>query len=321
MERLSIKKIILTVLAVAIFVPTFGSFAVQTFAQTNDLEYTVLAPLPGTLSNNCETEDEVDCKTTLEKYLPGMFKLAIGLAAAFAVLMIVIGGFQYMSTDALQKKEDGKNRIWNSIKGLVLVIGAWLILNTINPNLLTLNLNIESVNIKPAAGGSGSITPGGSGGPTTSDILDEQYEIDNNNQILGQLKAINITPNKGYCTAQSTSCTNLYRLPNSMVSVLGSLTTQCGGGGASGSSNCPLILTGGTETYAHVGHGPGKSVVDIGPTAKLNGFLGIPNPVNGSNTKIKLQGKDIQFTFEKAGAGRSTGDHWHVVDCSTQTCK
>lgn len=116
-------------------------------------EYTVLAPLPGTTNDTCDTSDPNNpgCKTVLEKYLPGLFNLAIGISAAFAVLMIVIGGFQYMSTDALQKKQDGRERIKNAILGLFLVIGAWIILYTINPNLLNLNLSIEPVSIAPTA--------------------------------------------------------------------------------------------------------------------------------------------------------------------------
>jgi RHS repeat-associated protein len=51
--------------------------------------------------------------------------------------MIVIGGFQYISSDAIMKKSEGKQRIQDAVIGLVLVISAWLILNTINPNLVT----------------------------------------------------------------------------------------------------------------------------------------------------------------------------------------
>ena len=122
-------------------------------------EYTVLAPLPGTTDCGDNIADPgydpgtFECKTTLEKYLPGLFNLLIGLAAVFAVLMIVIGGIQYMSSDALSGKEDGKTRIWNAVKGLVLVIGAWLILYTVNPNLLNLNLNVAPVTITPPPGG------------------------------------------------------------------------------------------------------------------------------------------------------------------------
>ncbi len=60
-----------------IVLPTTSVLAVD------DLSYTVLAPLP------CIGSDQ-DCKNTatkteLKDYLPGMFKLAIGLSAVFAV--------------------------------------------------------------------------------------------------------------------------------------------------------------------------------------------------------------------------------------------
>jgi hypothetical protein len=79
--------------------------------------------------------------------LPGVFNLLISLAAVFAVLMIVIGGFQYMSTDAIQGKSAGRERIKNAIFGLILVLGAYLILYTINPKLLELNLSVDSVTV------------------------------------------------------------------------------------------------------------------------------------------------------------------------------
>lgn len=133
-------------------------------------DYTVLAPLPGT--TECANDKlGADCKTTLERYLPGLFNLLIGIAAVFAVLMIVLGGIQYMSSDALQGKEDGKARIWNAVKGLVLVIGAWLILTTINPKLLEINLNIDPVTVSSIPAGTLSGTGGGSVAGTPENII------------------------------------------------------------------------------------------------------------------------------------------------------
>jgi hypothetical protein len=124
------KKIILKIETLAILaiitLPTIKVFAAD--------EYTVLTSLPGLPAGNT---------TTIENYIPLMFNLLIGLCGTAAVLMIVIGGFQYMSTDAIQGKERGKERIKNAIFALVLVLGSWLILNEINPNLLTINLNIK----------------------------------------------------------------------------------------------------------------------------------------------------------------------------------
>jgi len=148
MKKIILKIGILAVLAIVVL-PTL-----QVLAQSN--EYTVLAPLPG-------VGDEGGT-TTLAKYIPAIFNLAIGLSAAFAVLMIVIGGFQYITTDAILGKQQGIERIKNSVFGLVLVISAWLILYTINPKLLELNLNIEPVTVTAPPGGeagpSGNFDPG-----------------------------------------------------------------------------------------------------------------------------------------------------------------
>jgi hypothetical protein len=137
MKKIILKIGIFVILAM-IILPTLRVLAVD--------NYTLLAPLPNLNSVPNSTD-------ALKVYIPYIFNLLIGLSAVWAVLMIVIGGFQYMSTDAIQKKEDGKKRIQNAVYGLVLVIGAWLILWTINPNLLTLNLNIDSTNIAAPAGG------------------------------------------------------------------------------------------------------------------------------------------------------------------------
>jgi hypothetical protein len=116
-------------------------------------EYTVLAPLPGTYKGGN--------KTDIKTYVEGMFKLLIALSAVFAVFMIVIGGFQYMTTDAIGGKQEGRDRIENSVKGLILVIGAWLILAQIDDRLLTINLDIKAANVPAPSGGALS-------GPTAS---------------------------------------------------------------------------------------------------------------------------------------------------------
>lgn len=77
----------------------------------------------------------------LPAYLEAVFKLLIGIAAALAVIMITIGGIQYMSTDAISGKEEGKEKINHALMGLLLAMGAWLILNTINPATLELKFN------------------------------------------------------------------------------------------------------------------------------------------------------------------------------------
>ena len=125
---------------------------VSTFVYALD-DYTVLAPLPGTTKCNdgqTPTAVKIDnsgkvsggCTTTFEKYLPGMFKFAIGVSAVLAFIMITFGGLMYMTTEAVGGKGKAKEYITNAIWGLVLVISSWVLLNTINPQLLKFDLNI-----------------------------------------------------------------------------------------------------------------------------------------------------------------------------------
>lgn len=108
-------------------------------------QYTTLAPLPGT-TQDCVTDEngKINCTTDIQTYIPGIFKLAIGIAGVLAVLMIIIGGVEYITTDAIQGKSEGKARIQNALWGLVLVLVSWILLYTINPKLTVFNLNVET---------------------------------------------------------------------------------------------------------------------------------------------------------------------------------
>ncbi len=84
-------------------------------------------------------------------YLKEMFKIGIGLAGVFAVFMIIWGGFQYMSTDAVRGKSEGKEKIEGALWGLGLALGSFLILNTINPQLLEFSGGLEPIKTEELA--------------------------------------------------------------------------------------------------------------------------------------------------------------------------
>jgi len=100
--------------------------------------YQPLAPLP---INGAGGNGEIDFAT----YMIGIFNLAIGIAAVLAVVFIVIGGIQYMSTDAYSGKTDGKEKIQNALLGLLLAISAYTILYNINPDLAMVNFDLSGV--------------------------------------------------------------------------------------------------------------------------------------------------------------------------------
>ena len=269
------------------------TFYYSTQAETN--EYTVLAPLPGV--------GDTTGKTTLEKYLPAMFNIAIVLSAVFAVLMIVIGGFQYMSTDAIQGKSAGRERIKNAIFALVLVIGAWLILWTINPALLTLNLDISTVAPKGTLGGelsaaTGNITPGYT-------LTAEQIAI--NAAMVKDLKdnyGINVNNNGTPCAGGEVSgCTNLVGMTQIAFKGVTDLKKAC--------SDCNITISGGTEG-GHASHGPNLPPMDLRLDSNLDQYI-LNNQVSAPQT---ITGVGILYT-SKVGNRSATflkeADHWHVV--------
>ncbi len=88
---------------------------------------------------------------SLPALLQALFKLLIIGGAALAVLMTTIGGIQYMTGDSLGQKGEGRSRIQNSLFGLILLLLIYLILRTINPQLLNFDLSsIDPVGGKSA---------------------------------------------------------------------------------------------------------------------------------------------------------------------------
>lgn len=112
--------------------------------------YTLLESLPGLPAGD----------VGLGAYLTVIFTIGIGLAGVLAVLMIVIGGVQYIGSGMSPSgKEDAKGRITNAIFGLLLALTSWLILNVINPDLVSINFKIPALSAPTSLSDSGSSVP------------------------------------------------------------------------------------------------------------------------------------------------------------------
>ncbi len=129
-----------------------------TSATTAEDPYTLLAPIP-CVGGNCS--GDLATNTTLPQYVKGFIQLSIGISAVFAIVMIVIGGFQYMTSDALQGKQDGKTRIKNSAIGILLIAASFIILQTINPDLLDIKLKIDASPTAQSGTQTGTLVAGG----------------------------------------------------------------------------------------------------------------------------------------------------------------
>jgi len=131
----------LAVLAVMLLSPLYGLAAAP-----QPTEYEPLAPLTtGT-----------DPKVTSGTYIPFLFRLGIGIAAGLAVLAIAYSGLKYMMSDVVTNKSDAKTGIKNALLGLLLALGSFLLLQTINPDLTNLDFGNtvptlpSNINIEPA---------------------------------------------------------------------------------------------------------------------------------------------------------------------------
>ena len=72
---------------------------------------------------------------------------AFRLAGVLAFVMIVYAGFQYLTSGGnTAQQKDAQERIMNAIIGLVLLFAFYIILHTINPNILKTSLESTSSN-------------------------------------------------------------------------------------------------------------------------------------------------------------------------------
>jgi hypothetical protein len=176
-------------------------------AESDKYNYKLLAPLPGLVG------DRVNIANGLGSYLNNLYTAGIAIATGLAVLMIVIGGIQYVSSDAIGGKSDGKQRIQDAIIGLLLAFMSYLLLNTLNPDLLNNDLKLEETAFSSATlvsdGGlpRGTVVVGSSEDPTTmsperkAEIAESlktgRFDKETNDylvDLISKTNLVNITP-------------------------------------------------------------------------------------------------------------------------------
>lgn len=92
------------------------------------VSYSLEIPINGTTS----VKDVGDYVQTVYHYL-------LGFAMIVAIVMVMIGGLQYLlAAGGASSTKEGKAKINNAVIGLILLFAAALILQTVNPRLLTL---------------------------------------------------------------------------------------------------------------------------------------------------------------------------------------
>jgi len=257
--------------------------------------YQLLAPLPSPDGNltNFDPQQEY----ALGGYLNVMIKIIIGLSAVMAVVMIVLGGIEYMTSELVSSKENGKQRITNAIFGLVIALGAYALLNTINPDLLKTDLkSLTAVTVEVDIEADV---------PQTYDPVTKKYS---NGRLFGanwQQIAGNPFGLPPFATINARECTTIGE--QFCTSTAGLDTTPL----YTINKKCPacaLRLTGGTEFWLHGGktgstsHGPNSATMDISKNDALNKYIAGNNPL--ITFRRYSNGDGLNYMYE--------GSHWHI---------
>jgi hypothetical protein len=271
--------------------------------------YYPLAPLPGQ-ADKIDTSSSGDSDCPFGNYLNILIKLFIGICAVLAMIKIVLGGMQYMTSELSSGKEDGKNSITSAVFGLILALGAFAILNTINPELLKVCLNnlpkatvlVQDDSIQQTAI-DGKYCMNTAGGPYNANLPWN----DTTAGVIPNLPVnVSVSPT-GDCTGVGqNSCTSLHGLNPIAIN---SIRNDC--------ALCDIVITAGTECWLHGGskqntdHHPNANTVDLRATPSLNEYVtGSQNFPNNAKWYTK---NGIHFLSEQAGQTSSTtAKHWHV---------
>lgn len=103
----------------------------QVLDSTPSSSYTPMVDIPGVTPGT---------GSSFTSYVNALYGIAIVAAALLAVIRLVIAGAKYMMSDVVTTKGQAISDIQGSLIGLLIIISAVVILQTINPRLSEINL-------------------------------------------------------------------------------------------------------------------------------------------------------------------------------------
>ncbi len=105
------------------------------------LLFLLLVPLTAVWAQGPVAFDFPEAETgNITEYIDSFYKTAVAIAGIAAVAMIVVGAIYFVVSGGSQDKQrEGKDIITSAVWGVVLLLGAYIILNTVNPELVTLS--------------------------------------------------------------------------------------------------------------------------------------------------------------------------------------
>lgn len=96
---------------------------------------------------------------TTQQYIDALYTIAITAAAILVVFKLIWAGVQYMLSEVVTSKQKAKDDIKGALLGLLIILAAVTILNTVNPNLTNLNFLRNAQQVVPVQSSNQSTAP------------------------------------------------------------------------------------------------------------------------------------------------------------------
>ncbi|OGE83684.1 MAG: hypothetical protein A3B10_04485 [Candidatus Doudnabacteria bacterium RIFCSPLOWO2_01_FULL_44_21] len=119
------------------------------------LLFLVLPQLALAQTNPCTlagVKSSTDKSSTLPACINQIYVWSLGVGGLLALLMVIFGGYMYMTAAGnAEQASKGVEMLWGAIIGLALLFGAYLLLRTINPDLVNFNIgSVQNLNQQPS---------------------------------------------------------------------------------------------------------------------------------------------------------------------------
>ncbi|MGC9046584.1 MAG: pilin [Minisyncoccia bacterium] len=224
------------------------------------------------------------------------FSMLVGGIIAVGVI-VYAGILRIFSSGNPKKIQESNSYITGAIFGLLLLFGASILFNTINPRIANLTFAMFRIQVPNPPPRQSQVES------WPQPLSDPSYQLDDATARC-MLQARGISVNKSNCTyIGQTNCTSLDGITATAVHgaiQLAQLAKK---------NNKNITITGGTEYWLHKTHGPGKSILDIHYDKDLINDVKNLQSGNTINSWICEKGsKD----FGQACDTNDT-DHFHIV--------
>ncbi len=127
-----LKKFLAILYLINLSLLFLGNFCIAAEGRPLELEY---PKIPGAPIITTTSED------LLPNFVKYIFNLALAISGLIAFGVLIFAGVRYLtSAGNPSTMKDAQNQIFSAFVGLIILLCAWIILTTINPQLVILEL-------------------------------------------------------------------------------------------------------------------------------------------------------------------------------------